>query len=512
VDLRTQFEVDLDMAVAEHKRPEVRSGETFMECDKEVLVQKELKSRENRRTAKRSWQKLGRQIRGHLKLHTLQKSKLTAVEVSGADDGSWSRIDTKEQVEALIINHNIEQFSHAGDTPFGYTALGDELGHTGDTLMAHDIYNGTLEHRSLIDHDIKSIVKQLRKHPLLTKMIYPVVTTEDFISCFGCVSDKTSYSPSGRHVGHYLACIDLKDGLSVLLVEVHAAMMSIPLAEGFCPERWRQAIGIMLEKIPWVPRINKLRIIQLLEADLNQVMRSAFARNISKLSQETAGIVSKHQYGRSHQTCLTPVLNKLLTVQLLIQKKKNGIVFDNDAKGCYNRIVSGIALAALRRIGYPKNSVRMLGLLWAQLEHHVATGCGVSDALYKSTMDKLLYGIGQGSCLPPIVWALLNQLLLTGLGEEFDCISLVSIDGITTDTRHGDSFLDYTTTGATDDNHNIEPIPSTVRGLTQEEDSLVARMEVIIQFFLDLLQVTGGDLAPEKCSWYLIGRRWNKGV
>jgi hypothetical protein len=165
------------MAVVEHKRPELRSGETFMECDKDVLVQKELKSRENRRTAKLSWKNLGRQIRGHLKPHTLQKSKLTVVEVSGADDGSWSRIDTKEQVKALLINCNIEQFSHAGDTPFGYTPLGDELGNTGDTLMADYIYNGTLEHRSLTDHATKAIVKQLRKHPLLTKMIYPVVTT-----------------------------------------------------------------------------------------------------------------------------------------------------------------------------------------------------------------------------------------------------------------------------------------------------------------------------------------------
>jgi hypothetical protein len=169
-------------------------------------------------------------------------------------------------------------------------------------------------------------------------------------------------------------------------------------------------------------------------------------------------------------------------VQLLIQKKTNGIVFDNDAKGCYDRIVSGIALAALRRIVYSKNSVRMLGLLWDQLEHHVATGFGVSDSSYKSTKDKLLYGIGQGSCSSPIVWALLNQLLLKALGEEFDCISLVSVDGITTDTRPGDSFVDDTTTGATDDNHNLDPISSTVRGLKQEEDSLVARMEVIIQF------------------------------
>jgi hypothetical protein len=37
-------------------------------------------------------------------------------------------------------------------------------------------------------------------------------------------------------------------------------------------------------------------------------------------------------------------------------------------------------------------------------------------------------------------------------------------------------------------------------------------MQVVTQFFLDLLQVTGGDLAPEKCVWYLIAHRWKKGV
>jgi hypothetical protein len=145
------------------------------------------------------------------------------------------------------------------------------------------------------------------------------------------------------------------------------------------PERWRHAIYIILDNIPGVPRINNLRIIQLLEVDLNQVLHSSFSRNISKLAQETLGIISEHQYGWSHKTCITPVLNKLLTVQLLIQKKKNAIIFDNDARLWYGRIVSGIALASLWRIGYSKNSMRVLGLLWAQFEHHVATGFRVSD-------------------------------------------------------------------------------------------------------------------------------------
>jgi hypothetical protein len=60
---------------------------------------------------------------------------------------------------------------------------------------------------------------------------------------------------------------------------------------------------------------------------------------------------------------MTPVLNKMLTIQLLIQKKVEGIVFENDAKGCYDRIISVIALACLKRTGYSKNSVRMLGAI-----------------------------------------------------------------------------------------------------------------------------------------------------
>jgi hypothetical protein len=108
----------------------------------------------------------------------------------------------------------------------------------------------------------------------------------------------------------------------------------------------------MLEKIPGVVRSNKFRTIQMLEADLNQVLRIAFARDISKIAKNNKGIISDHQYGRAHATCTTPVLKKLLTVQLLMHNRTEGIVFNNDAKGCYNRIISGVALASLRRLGY----------------------------------------------------------------------------------------------------------------------------------------------------------------
>jgi hypothetical protein len=231
----------------------------------------------------------------------------------------------------------------------------------------------------------------LRQHPAIRQIIKPIITVEDFKSAFKCVPEKTSLSYSGRGYHHYKSCTEgSSDGLAEAQAGVHADLVSIPLLTGYCPERWKHVIDVMLENIPGVVRYNKLRIIQLLEAYMNQVLRIAFVRNITRLAKTHEGVISKHQYGRSHKTCISPVLNKLLTNQLLIHKNTNGIVFDNDAKGCYDRIVSMISLATLWRLGYSKESVRMLGLLWSQMQHHTCTGFGVSETTYSSTIEKLL--------------------------------------------------------------------------------------------------------------------------
>jgi hypothetical protein len=50
-----------------------------------------------------------------------------------------------------------------------------------------------------------------------------------------------------------------------------------------------------------------------------------------------------------------------------------------------------------------------------------------------------------------------------------------------------------------------------VQQLTESEDKLVTRIQDILIFFLDFLQVTGGYLSPEKCAWFLICHRWKNG-
>jgi hypothetical protein len=110
------------------------------------------------------------------------------------------------------------------------------------------------------------------------------------------------------------------------------------------------------------------------------------------------------------------------------------------------------------------------------------------------------------------LWALLNQLILTALEDKYECLTLISVHKTTISTRPGGAFVDDTTTGTTDDDVTKEPFPIEEKELTSDEEAMVKRMEDIIQFFIDLQQVTGGDLAPEKCVWFLIAHRWKKGV
>jgi hypothetical protein len=74
---------------------------------------------------------MGHQMRGHIKPNTLQRSKLMHVEVPSNKETTCTKIEEKYEVEHHLISRNVEQFSHSGATPFGFTDLGKELGHTG---------------------------------------------------------------------------------------------------------------------------------------------------------------------------------------------------------------------------------------------------------------------------------------------------------------------------------------------------------------------------------------------
>jgi hypothetical protein len=175
--------------------PHLADGNSDLALEREELILKEIKRRENKRVTARSFKKMVRQIKGHVKPSSLKKISLAILEVQDTT-GICKQIQGNESIKEHIAQRNMEQFSHAGNILFRYTPLGEELGHNGDTKMAEDILDGNLDHEALRDDAIQEIVKQLMQHPTIQQIIKPIITVEDFKSAFKCVSDKTASSYS----------------------------------------------------------------------------------------------------------------------------------------------------------------------------------------------------------------------------------------------------------------------------------------------------------------------------
>jgi hypothetical protein len=89
----TQYEAQLATAIVEQKYPHLCEGNDHDPLEKENLATKVLKTSENRKTAKRSWKKLGRHIRGVLKPETLERIILVKIGVPNGD--GWRSVEDK---------------------------------------------------------------------------------------------------------------------------------------------------------------------------------------------------------------------------------------------------------------------------------------------------------------------------------------------------------------------------------------------------------------------------------
>jgi hypothetical protein len=56
-----------------------------------------------------------------LKPEILKRSRLAKIEVPDGDE--WRKVEDKGIMEEHLMERNIEQFSHAGNTPFGYSGF-----------------------------------------------------------------------------------------------------------------------------------------------------------------------------------------------------------------------------------------------------------------------------------------------------------------------------------------------------------------------------------------------------
>ena len=101
-----------------------------------------------------------------------------------------------------------------------------------------------------------------------------------------------------------------------------------------------------------------------------------------------------------------------LSKDLATQLKQNSASMDNDATGCYDRIIVSLGMIACRRLGMPKNAIKTQTDALQFMKYVVKTVFGISDNNYEGTIFEPLFGTGQGSGASPAIWLALDVIML----------------------------------------------------------------------------------------------------
>lgn len=84
------------------------------------------------------------------------------------------------------------------------------------------------------------------------------------------------------------------------------------------------------------------------------------------------------QQARPGFQSISAALNKVLVYDIMRLTHRDGGSFDNDAEGCYDRIVPPHAMLCCRRMGLPKTAAVMLTNILSQTMYKLKTGHGLS--------------------------------------------------------------------------------------------------------------------------------------
>jgi hypothetical protein len=161
---------------------------------------------------------------------------------------------------------------------------------------------------------------------------------------------------SRLHFGHFKALLDAD---SPDLINLEVAILNIVIQTGYPLSQWRIGLNVMLLKKLGVYDVTSCRTIFLYEPDFNNLLKILGCRTM--INTEKFQVLAPEQYG-SHKslTSIRQALNKVLTYNLICQRRIPLAMCSNDAKSCYDRIIHSVAKLALLHCGAPDPTVDLM--------------------------------------------------------------------------------------------------------------------------------------------------------
>jgi hypothetical protein len=256
---------------------------------------------------------------------------------------------------------------------------------------------------------------------------------------------------------------------------------------GYTLDRWKTVQCLMLEKIPGLPRLDKIRVIQIFEADLNLTLGILWGRKMIQNGEKYKKFGNEQWGSRPGKQALDPALLKKLTYDYAHSTRTNLATFDNDAKACYDRIIMPLAALRAQQMGLSQETTNTLIYFLQLAKYYVTTGHGTSTAFYTNRADHQLHGPGQGSRAAPAIWLIVSTLLIEVYKLKASQLTLTNPDNTVTSSRHTDAYVDDATIFC-----------------NQQPTNLKQELQRNAQIWENAIHGSGGALELSKCFYYII--------
>lgn len=417
----------------------------------------------------------------------------------------WTTITVPHEIEQLLLERNKNHFGQSEGTPFTMAPLKADIGYKADGYAADLILEGQLTYEPL-DEATKLLIKHLQAKSLQT--LSGNVTTAEIREKLKRWDEKTSTSPSGIHLGHY-HCMwrrpNITDELQLQkiidvqeeLLRATSVLLNYALKFGHTYQRWTKVVNVMLQKDPGNPRVHRLRVIHLYEADYNLLLAIKWRQ--ATYHAEDNRLLNEGLYGsRPGRSAHDPAFLEVLHHETYRMSMKSGINFDLDATSCYDRILPSIAALSSRRMGMDKAVTLMNTSMLEEARYHLKTSLGISNQWYQHSDMQPIYGTGQGSGNSPAIWCFVCSTLFDAFESIAHGARFTSYDMTKTMALYMVGFVDDCAQRVNQFQLPNQPSP----------DTLIRTMQRDAQAWNDLLWASGGALEQSKCSFHLIQSSW----
>lgn len=396
---------------------------------------------------------------------------------------------SKTEMEQAIQHEIKSRFALGNSAPISRTLLGEELKYLSDANVAFSIIEGTYEIPEDLDDATTFILREIgiMGKQVLDGGFFPhlTITGEDYVKYHKRLRESTSSSPSGFHHGHGKAAAH-----SPLLADIYATQMNLIIKSGVHPTRWGTALQVLLEKVAGVCLVEKLRSIQLYEADLNWFMKFIFNDGAMSALQSIEYLPEEH-YSRKQSTAEDACLDKTLTFDISRQTHTPMAIMSVDAAQCYDRVHHGLMSLVWLALTRDLPTVRILLSCLGDMKIYTRTGYGDSDTFFGGQGDSPACGLGQGSKAAPASWIQLSSILVKIYKEKG--FGAMMEDPVTKAIIHsiGCMFVDDT---------DLYVFESKLRSALD----VYRTAQQAISLWSSLLAATGGAIKTEKSFWCLL--------